>query len=262
MLPDGIYRGWVHHQRHLPKNHEFQYPLAMLMLDLDELQSHFKRSRFWSLERFNLISFYRKDYLQSDQTDLKQAVVELIQQRSGESFSGTVKILTHPRYLGFIFNPVTFYFCYEQQQLKFIVAEINNTPWNERYAYVLKVNQQQNQPWRFDFDKQFHISPFMPMDIQYHWRFQLEQDAININMVLLREGERQFDATLQADFQPMTARSMRWLPIRYPLQTLRVVMRIYWQALRLWGKHTPSFSHPDQQADTVTQPVIPNGEDK
>ena len=69
MLPDGIYRGWVNHQRHLPNKHGFQYPLAMLMLDLDELQTHFKRSRFWSLERFNLISFYRNDYLQSEQPD-------------------------------------------------------------------------------------------------------------------------------------------------------------------------------------------------
>lgn len=262
MLPDGIYRGWVHHQRHLPTNHAFQYPLAMLMLDLDDLPSHFKRSRFWSLERFNLISFYRKDYLRSDQADLKKAVTELIKQRSGESFDGTVKILTHPRYLGFVFNPVSFYFCFEQQQLKFIVAEINNTPWNERHAYVLKVNQQQTQPWRFDFDKQFHISPFMPMDIHYHWRFSLQDDAIKINMVLLREGQRQFDATLQAQFQPMTAKTMRWLPIRYPMQTLRVITRIYWQALRLWGKHTPTFSHPDEQVDMTRPHITHSGEEK
>lgn len=247
MLPDGIYRGWVQHQRHLPHEHSFKYPLAMLMLDLDALEQRFARSRLWSLERFNLISFCRRDYLRSETDDLKTAVQELIKQRCAEDFNGQVKILTHPRYLGFIFNPVTFYFCSSGDKLQFIVAEINNTPWNERYAYVLKVDQNQSQPLHFAFDKKFHISPFMPMDVQYHWQFSLQGDALNIHMVMMHDLERQFDATLQATLQPLTAKNMRWLPIRYPLQTLSVVFRIYWQALRLWGKHTPFFSHPDNQ---------------
>ncbi len=259
MLPDGIYWGWVQHQRHLPHRHSFNYPLAMLMLDLDELQQRFSRSRLWSLERFNLISFHRRDYLRSDTADLKTAVSELIQQRCGDAFNGQIKILTHPRYLGFIFNPVTFYFCSEADSLKYIVAEINNTPWNERYAYVLKVDENQTQPLHFAFDKQFHISPFMPMDVQYHWRFNLQPDALNIHMVMINDGERHFDATMQAVMQPLTTKNMRWLPIRYPLQTLSVVFRIYWQALRLWGKHTPFFSHPDKQRDA---PVAPRGEEK
>lgn len=247
MLPDGIYQGWVQHHRYLPHSHSFKYPLAMLMLDLDELQQRFSGSRLWSLERFNLISFFRRDYLRSDTADLKAAVSELIQQRCDQPFSGQIKILTHPRYLGFIFNPVTFYFCSEADSLKYIVAEINNTPWNERYAYVLKVDENQTQPLHFDFDKQFHISPFMPMDVQYHWRFNIKPEALNIQMVMNNDGERHFDATLTVTMQPLTSKNMRWLPIRYPLQTLRVVFRIYWQALRLWGKHTPFFSHPDKQ---------------
>lgn len=259
MLPDGIYQGWVQHHRHLPHRHSFKYPLAMLMLDLDELQQRFARSKLWSLERFNLISFYRRDYLRSDTADLKVAVSDLIQQRCGEQFTGQIKILTHPRYLGFIFNPVTFYFCSDGDSLQYIVAEINNTPWNERYAYVLKVDEHQAQPLHFAFDKQFHISPFMPMDVQYHWRFNFQPDALNIQMVMINEGERHFDATLQATMQPLTAKNMRWLPIRYPLQTLSVVFRIYWQALRLWGKHTPFFSHPDKQRDL---PAASSGEDK
>lgn len=259
MLPEGIYQGWVLHQRYLPRKHSFKYPLAMLLLDLDNLQQQFKRSRLWSLERFNLISFYRRDYLRSDTKDLKTAVSELIRQRCAEDFHGQIKILTHPRYLGFIFNPVTFYFCSDGDTLKYIIADINNTPWNERHAYVLKVTENHQSPLYFSFDKQFHISPFMPMDVQYQWRFHLNPEALAIHMTLIHQGEQHFNASMQARMQPLNSKNMRWLPIRYPMQTLRVVLRIYWQALRLWGKHTPFFSHPDKQDDVN---ATANGDEK
>jgi len=247
MLLEGIYRGSVTHRRHVPHAHQFTYPLAMVMLDLDTLQTQFNKSSLWSVERFNLISFYRRDYLQSPITDLKSAVQNLIYERCGKQFEGQVNILTHPRYLGFIFNPVTFYFCVDaEQQIQFIVAEINNTPWNERYAYVFDIPPTAEvQELTFDFDKQFHVSPFMPMQIHNHWRFKLTPDSVNIRMVLTQEDVRHFDVSMQVNAASFTAKSMRALPIQFPLQTLAVVFRIYWQALRLWGKKTPFFSHPD-----------------
>lgn len=246
MLHEGIYRGWVKHQRHLPHPHQFTYPLAMVMLDLDTLQQQFNQSAFWSLERFNLISFYRRDYLKSSEKDLKTAVQDLIQQRCGEKFEGQVKILTHPRYLGFAFNPVTFYFCSDtQQQLRFIVAEINNTPWNERYAYVLQIDDTTDtQHLIFDFDKQFHVSPFMPMNIHNRWRFTFNQQALVVNMLLTQDDTKQFDVTMKLHAAPLTKPAMRWLPIKFPLQTVAVVFRIYWQALRLWIKKNPLIGHP------------------
>lgn len=246
MLPDGIYQGWVQHQRYLPNTHRFQYPVAMLLMDLDKQPAHFAKSRFWSLERFNLISFYRRDYLQHPAQDLKTAVSKLIEESYNEPFVGQVQVLTHPRYLGVIFNPVTFYFCSSNGSLKYIVAEINNTPWNERHAYVLQVSSQ-TQPLTFNFDKQFHVSPFMPMAMHYQWQFELEEDAIWINMQLNQDDEPQFDATLKMQFQPFTAKNMRRLPLRFPMQTLAVVWRIYWQAFRLWLKKTPFFNHPNSQ---------------
>ncbi|MCV6604928.1 MAG: DUF1365 domain-containing protein, partial [Porticoccaceae bacterium] len=175
MLPDGIYRGWVQHSRHHPKVHRFRYPLAMVLLDVDQLESHFSQSRWWSLERFNAISFYRSDYLPEvpGQT-LKEALTCRIRQECGVAFEGSVKILTQPRYFGVIFNPVSYYFCYDSDQtLTYIVTEINNTPWNQRHSYVLPVPADSAGSAHFDFDKQFHVSPFMPMALQYHWRFSL-----------------------------------------------------------------------------------------
>ncbi|AFJ01514.1 Hypothetical protein Q7C_336 [Methylophaga frappieri] len=247
MLADGLYNGWLRHQRYLPKAHAFDYPIAMLLLDLDSLPAQFAKSRLWSLEKLNFISFYRRDYLRHPARDLKTAVCELIKQRSGESFAGTIKLLSHPRYLNVIFNPVSFYFCYQQEQLQYIVAEINNTPWNERHCYLLEVSQSQKQTLSFRFEKQFHVSPFMAMNQHYEWRFLLESDRLHIAMALFQDDQRQFDATLQMQHQALTAKAMRRLPLQYPMQTLRVIVRIYWQALRLWCKRIPFVEHPGRR---------------
>lgn len=246
-LRKGIYRGWVRHRRMLPKNHEFRYPLAMVLFDLDSVEQDVAQSRWWSLERFNLISFYRKDYINADKLkNLPLSVKEKIKEETGECFNGGILLLTHPRYFGWVMNPVSFYFCYGDDGLQFIVAEINNTPWDERFSYVLDCrSQKSNTACEFKFDKDFHVSPFMPMDLAYHWRFSFKGDALNIHMNLLRAGEKVFDATMKGEHQPFSAQSMRRLPIDYPLQTIMVGVRIYWNALLLWLKGVQFFSHPD-----------------
>ncbi|UTW46636.1 DUF1365 domain-containing protein [bacterium SCSIO 12696] len=255
MLPDGIYKGWVQHSRHRPRPHRFRYPMAMVLLDLDQLQKTFSKSRWWSLERFNAIGFYRKDYLAAPEANLKEAVINAIFRDCGDRFEGTVKILTQPRYFGIVFNPVTYYFCYNpDNQLSYIVTEINNTPWNERHSYVLPVV---DGCTRFEFDKEFHVSPFMPMDLQYHWRFTLRAKKAHVHMTLLKDGLRQFDAVMSTKQQPLTSRSMAFLPIHYPMQTLLVVLRIYWQALRLWLKRIPFFDHPNTHSSSLPKVPLP-----
>ncbi|EMR12587.1 hypothetical protein MPL1_09552 [Methylophaga lonarensis MPL] len=249
MLADGIYQGTVWHQRFQPKVHGFEYPLAMLLFDVDQLEAIFRKSRWWSINRFNLIGFVRDDYIGDASLSIKQAVAERIWQSCQQRFSGSVKILTHPRYAGFVFNPVSFYFCYEQQQLKFIVAEINNTPWNERFSYVLPV-QDGSEEQLFEFDKQFHVSPFMPMQLRYRWRFRMQPQHLDIHMTLFKDQQKQFEAAMKGSAQAFTQQSMRRLPWQYPLQTLRVVMRIYWHALRLKLKGVPFYNHPGKSNST------------
>ena len=252
-LMPGIYRGWVRHRRYKPKSHDFRYPMAMVMFDLDDLDNIFSKSKYWSLEKKNLISFKKTDYIQSNfnvDKSIKSSIYDVIKKQTGQYFDGSIMLLTHPRYFGFVMNPVSFYFCYNGDNLVHIVSEINNTPWDERFTYVLSAkgtsSRSNSSVFYFEFDKKFHVSPFMPMDMQYRWRFSLQANKVNIHMVLMQHGEKLFDATMQGEHQPFTAQSMRSLPFSYPLQTLLVAWRIYWNALILYIKGIKFLTHPNK----------------
>lgn len=244
MLRSCIQCGRIMHRRHKPSTHGFVYPIFMSLLDTREIEKLFKRSKLWSINRFNLVSFYRKDYISGGDT-IESAVQKKIYDSTGKRFGGQIFILTHMRYLGFCFNPVTFYFCYENDDIQpqYIIAEINNTPWNERHCYVLE-NSKYRKDQSFKFGKEFHVSPFMSMDLDYHWRFDLEQERLNIRMELFDGDELCFEAGLDLEALPFNASQMYRVPLRYPFMTLSVVFRIYWQAFQLWVKRTPFHAHP------------------
>lgn len=252
-LNSKLCQGWVRHRRYLPKAHAFRYPVFMTWLDLDEIDTVVDQSRFWSKQRFNLVAFYREDYLGPTDLDLRDAVKARIEQQTGARFEGRICLLTHLRFMGFVFNPVSFYFCFPEgsDQPRFILAEITNTPWGERFCYVLDTRESstQNRQWNFKFGKAFHVSPFMPMEIDYRWRFGLHDDKLTIHMQLYRLAQRCFDATLQLDRLDLSPKTMRSIPLQYPFITGAIVFRIYWHAFRLWLKGIPFYSHPDKQTE-------------
>lgn len=179
---------------------------------------------------------------------LDEAVRDLVWQHTGRRPEGPVRLLTHLRYLGYCFNPVSFYYCYHQdgEALSAIVAEVNNTPWGERHCYVLDTLDQPGgtQPWRHSPEKMMHVSPFMPMDIDYEWRFSAPGELLSVHIENHRQGEKLFDATLRLRRCEITGASLARVLIQYPLMTFRVIFSIHWQALRLWLKRVPVFDHP------------------
>ena len=247
-----VYTGWVRHRRFLPISHSFRYRIFMMYLDLDELPGLFRHRWLWSYGRRNLAWFRRSDYLGVTDTPLKQAVSQLVMQETGQPVRGPIRLLTNMRYFGYCFNPVSFYYCFEPDgtTLQAIVADINNTPWDERHAYALSCSRTYGSAGKgllpFRFSKDFHVSPFMPMNIEYDWTFTVPARQLNVHMRNLMEDGRIFDATLQLARQPVNCRTLAWVLFAYPFLTLKVILAIYWQALRLWLKGVPFFTHPDR----------------
>lgn len=246
-LHSAIYTGWVSHQRLQPKLHGFKYPLFMLYLDLDELPYLFKNNRLWSYLKPNCAFFRREDYLGPSHQPLETCIRDLVEAHTGQRPLGRIGLLTHVRYWGVCFNPVSFYYCHDPSgQLQAIVSHITNTPWKEQFAYVHDVNK--HPSLLFELDKSFHVSPFMPMDIRYAWQFSKPDDCLSVHMQNWQQNQAMFYATLNLERQPWQARTLNRLLWQFPWMTMKVILAIYWQALRLWHKKIPFYSHPDQHS--------------
>lgn len=251
-----LYEGWVRHRRSGPRPHAFRYRLFMLWLDLDELDKVFAGRWLWSVDRPNLAAFFRRDHLGDPSMPLGEAVRDVVQARTGRRPTGPIRLLTHARYLGYGFNPVSFYYCYAADgvTLDALVAEVSNTPWNERHVYVLPMTENRGSPDKpaFCSAKAFHVSPFLPMELEYRWRFTRPGHTLSAHLEDHDAAGLVFDATLNLRRRALTGAGLARALVRFPFMTGQVVLGIYWQALRLWLKGTPVHDHPQANATEPT----------
>jgi len=250
-----LYVGQVRHRRFTPKEHQFSYRLFLMYLDLSELPSIFDRFWLWSIEKSNIASFRRSHHLGDKNISLDLSVRNHIEDETGLRPQGPIRLLTHMSYFGYRFNPVSFYYCYDKddEYLAFIVAEVNNTPWGEQYCYVLDSRDNRlsgedtgitnNKLHRYSENKRFHVSPFMPMDMQYDWRFSTPDEALSVHMENYQHDKKVFDATLKLKKRKITSKNLAMALIQFPFVTMKIVFAIYYQALRLWLKRIPFVNH-------------------
>jgi uncharacterized protein len=242
-----IYEGVVRHARYRPKENSFSTSVFFLYLDLAELDTVFDGRWLWSTERFNLAYLRRKDHFGDTSMTIDEAVRSLVQQRTGKRPAGPVRMLTHLRYLGHNFNPATFYYCYDPsgRRVETIVVEVHNTPWGEVYCYVVdeRANIGSSAQKRFRLKKDFTVSPFMPMDLDYEWAFTEPGTMVSVHMTDFDEEGMIFEAELTAERREINSTSLARMLLKYPVVTVKVIAGIYWQAFRLWRKGVPFYGH-------------------
>ena len=244
-MHSAIFCGRLRHRRLSPSTHRFSYRLFMVYLDLAELETVFAGRWFWSVRRPALARFRREDHFGDPRRSLDDCVRELVEQSGAPRPGGPIRLLTHLSYFGYCFNPVSFYYCFDDRgrEVEAIVAEVSNTPWGERFCYVL-TGKPGPGTRSYRPRKRMHVSPFMPMDVEYDWRFRPPGRRLGVCMSISRQGSKVFDAALDLERVEIGAVSLARMLIEFPFMTARVILAIHWQALLLWLKKCPVYDHP------------------
>jgi DUF1365 family protein len=250
-----IYEGRVRHTRTTPVGHTFDYRLFMMYLDLDELPALFRKRWLWSASRPALARFHRDDHIGDPAEPLSESVRKLVEAETGKRPEGPIRLLTNLAYFGYCFNPVSFYYCFNKdgETVETIVAEVNNTPWGERDTYVQVCDDSSKRSWRFRPAKKMHVSPFMPMDIDYHWALSRPDEKLSVYMSNSKGGERIFNASMSLQRRVISGSSLARVLLRFPLMTTKIIFAIHWQALKLWVKGVPFLAHPEKQEEVVAR---------
>ncbi|MEZ5729248.1 MAG: DUF1365 domain-containing protein [Burkholderiaceae bacterium] len=276
-MDSAIYIGSLEHRRRAPREHAFRYRLFMVYLDLAELDAVFAGRWLWSTSRRALARFVRADHLGDPAVPLDEAVRSLVAEQTGWRPRGPIRLLTHLRYFGYVFNPVSFYYCFapDGQALEAVVAEVNNTPWGERHCYVLRPPGAPSAGLRASSIKAMHVSPFNPMALGYDWRFSAPGTRLAVHMALRPlarapgaeapegPGRRDdapaarkapvFSATLALRRVPIRTTTLATTLARFPWMTAKVIAAIHWEALRLWLRKVPGHDHPRKRPAPADQ---------
>ncbi len=246
-----IYEGWVSHRRLRPLRHDFRYRIFMPLLDLAELPEVLDPHPLWSARRPAFARVRRESFLGDAAVPLREAVGGLLSQRLGRRPEGPIRLLAQPSYLGVAFNPVSFVFCHRPSgELDAVVAEVTNTPWGERHAYVLDAlagTPGADGTVSGRVEKRMHVSPFLGTEQHYEWWTNPPGESLRLGLRNIEAGEPVFEASLVLRRREINRRLMSRLPLTYPPATIATLARIYAQALRLRIKGAPWFAHPQTQ---------------
>ena len=242
-----LYEGIVVHKRMVPTEHQFQYRVAYPFLDLDEIADITSLHPLWSSEQFNAISFRRRDFLDGKTTDLGGSIRKAVKESIGNAPTGRILMLAQLRSLGWLFNPLVVYYCWNgtNTSIEAIVLEVMNTPWHERHLYVLPGTGSHTIP------KEFHVSPFFSMNQTYKIKASAPSSHLVLRLDSFENERRVFSAAIALHQRELTYANMTQFTLRHACQPLKVSLGIYAEAFRLYRKHVPFIPHPTKQRSTA-----------
>ena len=246
-LHSGLYLGTVRHRRFAPRKNAFRYGVYQLLLDLSELPALDRAIGFFGYNRAGLVSFHDRDHLGSTDEPVRAKLARWLRGQGHELGDSRVLLLTNPRVLGYVFNPVSYFFCLDGGGgLRFTVAEVFNT-FGETYCYLLNGTESTNgRAVRSRVEKRFHVSPFMRIEgVRYEWIVTPPDERLTVHIDEFEADEKYFDATLNLARRPLTAATLGRAMLRYPHLTARTIFLIHWQAARLWARRVPFFRKPE-----------------
>ena len=247
MMESALYFGSVRHRRFRPAKHAFEYPLFMAFLDIDRIPVLMKASRLASYNRWNWASFYERDHFGDVQKPLRQRMQEDSARSGVQLPNGQIFLLTHLRYLGYNFNPVSFFYCFDREEkLQLILAEVNNTFGETQNYWLSAANQVATSEnlRTYEFAKALHVSPFIGMDCRYRWKFTPPGESLLVQTNVAESDQTLFDGTLRLERRPWSAQWLRYALLHFPWVTAKTIAAIHWEALRLYLKAVPVVPHP------------------
>lgn len=253
MVRHSIVEAVVAHRRHRPRPHAFRYRLAYLCLDLADLAS--AAGRWLKLDRRGLVAFHGRDHGARDGGDLVAWLRGVLAEHGlADACDGEVALMTLPRMLGYVFNPVSFWFCSDRAgQLRAVLCEVNNT-FGESHCYL--VHQADRTPIAPDAwlvgRKVFHVSPFLPVEGSYRFRFQLDREYVRVDAIFSDDRGPMLSTSVGGRRRPLSDRSVLRHFLANPTMTIAVTVRIHWQALKLWRKRARFYAKPAPPRSHVT----------
>lgn len=239
-----VYCGEVGHKRFVPKVHGFNYSFNAYWLDCEALTPASLSLVGIKHETFGALSYRRRDYLAGNE-QLAQAVKDKVRELGGDKAVAKVYLLTPLANWGYYFSPITLYYCYDPNaDFCYLLAEVSNTPWNERHYYLQTINADVVQAGFYQHDKAFHVSPFNPIEMQYRWQIPAPAQELFCSITNYKDQQAVFSAWFRLKRFSLTRANRRRILIRHPWQNVQVMWRIYWQALKLYLKGVPLHQHP------------------
>lgn len=231
----------------------------MCYIDLAELSDLRAQLRLFGETNWNPLAFCEADHLLGSADTLDEEIRHLVEEQAAVKLDGPIQLLTVLRTWGHYFSPLNMYYCFDKygERVRVIVAEVSNTPWQERHRYILHPLQSGNE-LAFEHRKEFHVSPFMSMDQSYNWQCSVPGDRLKVQICTREFDKTIFSACMKLNRRPLTDAALAWSLCRYPWMTLRIVLGIYWQAFRLWWKKCPLYTHPNRLKTPALVPTLSN----